>query len=63
VASGIGFAFMPEYAITHPDVVRRPLVDPAVARKIVMVTKRGRRYSPAMAAFAETMRAHAWEPS
>jgi DNA-binding transcriptional LysR family regulator len=60
VASGIGFAFMPEYAITHPDVVRRPLVEPAVERRIVMVTKRGRRYSPAMAAFAETVRAHAW---
>lgn len=58
VACGIGFAFMPAYAVTHPHVVRRPLVDPAVSRKIVIATKRGRRHSSATAAFFETLRAH-----
>lgn len=58
VACGIGFAFMPAYAITHPDIVQRPLVEPTVSRRLVAATKRGRRHSPATAAFFEALRAH-----
>ncbi len=60
VMANIGFAFMPEYSVTHPDSVRRPLIDPAVERTISLVTVPGRRHSPAVAAFVRTARAHRW---
>jgi len=60
VAKGVGFAFMPEYSVTHQDMVRRPLIDPAVTRTISLITRRGRRHSPAMAAFIETIRSYQW---
>jgi len=34
VMANIGFAFMPEFSVTHPESVRRPLVDPAVGRTV-----------------------------
>jgi DNA-binding transcriptional LysR family regulator len=60
VMANIGFAFMPEYSITHPESVRRPLVDPAVNRTISLVTVPGRKHPPAVAAFIRTIRAHKW---
>lgn len=60
VMAGVGFAFMPEYAITHPDSVSRPLVDPAVERTISLLTVPGRRHSPAVAAFIRAARGHRW---
>jgi DNA-binding transcriptional LysR family regulator len=60
VMANIGFAFMPEYAVTHPDSVRRPLIDPAVKRTISLITVRGRRHAPATAAFIRTVRSHKW---
>lgn len=60
VMANIGFAFMPEYSVTHPDTVRRPLVDPPVERTISLITMPGRRHSPAVSAFVQTIRAHRW---
>jgi DNA-binding transcriptional LysR family regulator len=60
VMANIGFAFMPEYAVTHPDSVRRPLIDPAVQRTISLITVRGRKHTPAAAAFIRTVRSHKW---
>jgi DNA-binding transcriptional LysR family regulator len=60
VAAKIGFAFMPEYSVTDRDMIRRPLVDPALSRTISLVTKRGRRHPPALAAFIETARSQRW---
>ena len=60
VMANLGFAFMPEYSVTHPDTVRRPLVDPAVERKISLITIPGRRHSPAVSAFVQAIRAHRW---
>ena len=60
VRASIGFAFMPEYSVTHPDSVQRPLVDPAVDRTISLITVPGRKHSPAVAAFVRTARAHKW---
>lgn len=60
VMAKIGFAFMPEFSVTHPDSVRRPLVDPAVKRTICLVTIPGRRHSPAAAAFINAVRAYKW---
>ncbi len=61
VMANIGFAFMPEFAVTHPDSIRRPLVDPAVKRTISLVTVRGRKHSPAVVAFVRAVRAHKWD--
>lgn len=60
VLAGVGFAFMPEYAITSPDSVSRPLVDPEVKRTISLVTVPGRRHSPPVAAFVAAARGHRW---
>ena len=60
VMANVGFAFMPEYSVTHPDSVSRPLVEPAVKRTISLITVRGRKHSPAVAAFIRTIRAHKW---
>ena len=60
VMANIGFAFMPEYSVTHPDSIRRPLIDPAVERTISLITVPGRKHSPAVAAFIRTIRAHRW---
>jgi DNA-binding transcriptional LysR family regulator len=60
VMANIGFAFMPEYSVTHPDSVRRPLVDPEVKRTISLITVPGRKHSPAVAAFIRTVRSHKW---
>ena len=38
VLAGIGFAFMPEYSVTLPGLLQRPLTDPSVERQICTVT-------------------------
>jgi DNA-binding transcriptional LysR family regulator len=60
VMAQIGFAFMPEYSITHPDSIRRPLVDPEVTRTISLITVPGRKHAPAVAAFMRAIRAYKW---
>lgn len=60
VMANIGFAFIPEFSVTHPDSIRRPLVDPAVKRTISLITVRGRKHSPAVAAFIRAVRTHKW---
>jgi DNA-binding transcriptional LysR family regulator len=49
-AAGMGFGFLPEFCITHPGVVARPVVDPEFWREVNVVTVRGRAYSPAVGA-------------
>lgn len=57
IASGLGFAFMPENCISHPEVVARPLVEPEYWREVNLVTVRGRPHSPALRALVrEAMR-------
>lgn len=60
VLARIGFAFMPEYSVTLPGLLQRPLVDPAVARDICMVTVPGRPFTPAVSAFVRAARKFAW---
>jgi DNA-binding transcriptional LysR family regulator len=60
VMANVGFAFMPEFSVTHPDSIRPPLIDPAVQRAISLVTVRGRKHSPAMAAFIRAVRTYDW---
>jgi len=60
VACGMGFAFMPEFSVTHQGLLTRPLVDPQVARTVALVHMPGRPFSPPAAAFARMARAYPW---
>jgi LysR family hydrogen peroxide-inducible transcriptional activator len=57
VRAGLGFGFMPQFSVTDPGVVARPLVDPEFWRTVNLVTVRGRPHSPAVGALVrEAMR-------
>ncbi len=60
VLAKIGFAFMPEYSVTLPHVLSRPLVEPALSRTISLASMAGRRHSPAVSAFVQSARAYRW---
>jgi DNA-binding transcriptional LysR family regulator len=60
VLAKIGFAFMPEYSVTLPDVVQRPLVEPSVSRKISLAHVPGRPFSPATAALVKSAHNFEW---
>lgn len=57
IRSGLGFGFMPEYTVTDPNVVARPLIEPEFWRNVNLATVRGRPHSPAVGALVrEAMR-------
>jgi DNA-binding transcriptional LysR family regulator len=60
VLARIGFAFMPEYSVTLPDLLQRPLVEPSVTRTISLVSVPGRPFSPAVAALVRAAQRFAW---
>ena len=60
VASGLGFALMPEYSVTHPGTIQRPLLEPMVERSVALMTKPGRPNAPAVESFLRAARAHRW---
>ena len=60
VSGGIGFAFMPEFSVSLPDIIQRPLVEPAVARDVALVSMPGRPYSPAVAALVRSAQTFPW---
>jgi DNA-binding transcriptional LysR family regulator len=60
VLAGIGFAFMPEYSVSLPGLIQRPLIEPKVERKIAAVTVPGRKFSPALEALMRSARGFAW---
>ena len=62
IKAGLGFGFFPEYSVTDPDLVVRPLVDPGYSRTIYLATVRGRPHSPAIGAFVREARRHTWPP-
>ena len=60
VLAGIGFAFMPEYSVTLPGLMQRPLVEPTVSRTVAAVTMPGRKHSPAVEALMRAARRFEW---
>jgi DNA-binding transcriptional LysR family regulator len=52
--AGLGFTFIPEFAVTVSGLITRPLIDPEVIRQVNLVTVRGRPHSPSVGAFART---------
>lgn len=60
VLARIGFAFMPEYSVTLPGLLQRPLIDPEVKREICLASVPGRPFSPAVSAFVRSAQSFAW---
>jgi DNA-binding transcriptional LysR family regulator len=60
VMARMGFAFMPEYSVTLPGLMQRPLIEPEVSRTVALVHRPGRPFSPAASAFAKAARAFSW---
>lgn len=60
VLAHIGFAFMPEYSVTLPGLIQRPLIEPEVERTISMITVPGRPFSPAVSTFVRAAQSFAW---
>lgn len=57
IRSGFGFGFMPQFSVTDPAVIARPLVEPDFWRTVALCTVRGRPHSPAVGALVrEAMR-------
>ncbi len=60
VLARIGFAFMPEYSVTIPELIQRPLVEPSISRTISLVSVPGRPFSPAVAAMVRSAQSFSW---
>ena len=60
VLARIGIAVMPEYSVTVPDLVQRPIVQPSISRTIALLSVRGRPFSQATAAMVRTTQAFKW---
>lgn len=60
IKAGMGIGYFPEYCVTDPDLVVRPLTDPDFSRTIMLVTVRGRPHSPAVGAFVRQARSEKW---
>jgi DNA-binding transcriptional LysR family regulator len=61
VLAGLGFTYLPEFAVTVPGLVTRPVVEPEVYRTVSIVTVRGRPHSPAVGAFVREAKQHRWD--
>jgi LysR family hydrogen peroxide-inducible transcriptional activator len=61
VRSGLGYTILPEHAAAVPGLVLRPLAEPEVARRVHLVTLRGRPHSPAVGAFVHEASRYPWE--
>jgi DNA-binding transcriptional LysR family regulator len=60
VAAGFGICFLPEFSPTIPGVLTRFVAEPEVVREVSLVSIAGRRFSPAVAAFARAIRGYRW---
>jgi DNA-binding transcriptional LysR family regulator len=58
--AGLGFTFIPEYAVTVPGLCVRPLIEPDITRTIQVVTVRGRPHAPTVGAFVREVLAFPW---
>jgi DNA-binding transcriptional LysR family regulator len=60
IKAGLGLGFFPQSAVSDPDLVVRPLVEPSYSRTIYLATVRGRPHSPAVGAFVQEARRYPW---
>lgn len=60
IQAGMGLGFFPEFSVTYPDLVVRPLVEPRFYRTLYLATVRGRPHSLAVGAFVQQARRYPW---
>lgn len=60
VHAGLGFAFLPEHALTLSALEVRPLVEPPLTREVHAIEVRGRPRSPTAALFMDEARTFEW---
>jgi len=60
VMAGLGFTYIPQFAVALPGLVALPLIEPEVWRTVQLVTVRGRPHSPSVGAFVLAARRHGW---
>ena len=60
IKAGLGLGFFPQFAVTDPDLVVRPLAEPGYSRTIYLASVRGRPHSPAVGAFVQEARRFPW---
>ena len=60
IKAGLGLGFFPEFCVSDPDLVVRPLVEPSFSRTLYLATVRGRPHSPAVGAFVQEARRYPW---
>ena len=60
VLARIGIAVMPEYSVTVPDLLQRPITEPAIGRTIALLSVPGRPFSQATAAMMRTAQSFRW---
>ncbi len=58
--AGVGFTYIPEYAVTMQGLCVRPLIDPPIERTVQIVTVRGRPHVPAVGAFVNEALRFPW---
>lgn len=63
IKAGLGLGFFPEFSVSDPELVVRPLVEPSFTRTIYLATVRGRPHSPAVGAFVQEARRYPWPTS
>jgi DNA-binding transcriptional LysR family regulator len=63
IKAGLGLGFFPEFSVTDPELVVRPLIDPSFSRTVYLATVRGRPHSPAVGAFVQEARRFPWPSS
>jgi DNA-binding transcriptional LysR family regulator len=63
IQAGLGLGFFPEFSVTYPDLVVRPMIDPTFYRTVYLATVRGRPHSPAVGAFVQEARRFPWPTS
>lgn len=60
VAGGLGICFIPEFSAVLPGLQVRPVIEPEVWREVCLVTVAGRRFSPAVATFVNSVKSYGW---
>lgn len=63
VAGGLGICFIPEFSAIIPGLQVRAVVEPEVWREVCLVTVAGRRFSPAVGTFVNTVKSYSWTES
>ena len=62
ILAGLGFADLPEYTVTMPGLLTRPLIEPEIARDVRVVTVRGRPHIPVVQALVKEATSFRWTP-